>query len=99
MLSYRLESFPFVVFQEAISILRPCDDVTTLYWNPACEEALSSLADTLSIDGTVFKMRFFRMSRDTRLKLTCTHHLIMTTYSNFLAFHTFLSRQTTVKQG
>ncbi len=54
MLSYRLESFPFLVFQEAISILRPCDDITTLYWNPACEEALSSLADTLSIDGTVF---------------------------------------------
>ncbi len=43
------------------------------------------------------KRRFFRMSRDTRSKLTGTHHLVMKKYSNFLAFHTFLSRQTNLK--
>ncbi len=40
------------------------------------------------------KRRFFCMLRKTRSKLTCTHHLVMTTFSNFLTFHTFRSRQT-----
>ncbi|CAB3993284.1 nuclear pore complex Nup160-like [Paramuricea clavata] len=39
-----------IIRKEAISVLRPCDDVTTLYWNPICEEALFSLVDTLAID-------------------------------------------------
>ncbi|XP_028408932.1 nuclear pore complex protein Nup160-like [Dendronephthya gigantea] len=39
-----------VIRKEAISILRPCDDVTTLYWNPVSEEALTSLADSLSVE-------------------------------------------------
>ncbi len=34
------------------------------------------------------------MTRSTRLKLTCTHHSVTT---NILAFHTFLSRQTNLK--
>ena len=37
------------------------------------------------------------MLRNTRLKLTYTHHLVMTIHSNFLAFHTFLTRQTNLK--
>lgn len=42
--------------QEAISILRPCDDVTTLYLNPVSEEALTSLADSLSVGGTKYML-------------------------------------------
>ena len=61
MLSYRAKNLsPVVVLQEAISVLRPCDDVTTLYWNPICEEALFSLVDTLAIEGTVLNTQFQR---------------------------------------
>ncbi len=34
------------------------------------------------------------MTRSTRLKLTCTHHSVIT---NILAFHTFFSRQINLK--
>ena len=38
------------------------------------------------------------MSRNTRSKLTYAQHLVMKTHSNFLAFHTFLNRQTNLKR-
>ena len=34
-----------------MSVIRPCDEVTTLYLNPGCEEALSLLSDALSVEG------------------------------------------------
>ena len=43
------------------------------------------------------KRRFFRMSRNTRSKLTCTAPLGYDNTFKLLAFHTFLSRQTNLK--
>jgi hypothetical protein len=48
--------YDIVPFQEALSILRPCDGVTTLYWNPVCEGALIPLADVLSIEGIGYEI-------------------------------------------
>ncbi|XP_046859836.1 nuclear pore complex protein Nup160-like [Xenia sp. Carnegie-2017] len=42
-----------VIRKEAISFLRPCDDLTTLHWKPFCEEAITSLAEELSIDDQI----------------------------------------------
>ena len=43
--------YSVLLSQEALSVLRPCDEVTTLCLNPGCDEALFSLSDALSVEG------------------------------------------------